>query len=154
MLAQVGPLRFRWGVRTIRVRFSVVTSFFDHECEHGPNDGAIQTSWAKKLELIRQSGFTEFPPRLPEQPIFYPVLNEEYATQIARDWNAKRGQPKVGYVTRFHIRTEHLQRYQIQTVGGSIHQEYWIPAEELAEFNQNIAGTIEVIAKYRSTEEH
>ena len=64
-----------------------------------------------ELELIRQSGFTEFPPRLP-----YPVLNEEYAAQIARDWNAKRGQTKVGYVTRFHIRTEHLQRYQIQTV--------------------------------------
>lgn len=68
----------------------------------------------KELELIRQSGFTEFPPRLPEQPIFYPVLNEEYAAQIARHWNAKRGQTKVGYVTRFHIRTEHLQRYQIQ----------------------------------------
>jgi hypothetical protein len=54
----------------------------------------------KELELIRQSGFTEFPPRLPEQPIFYPVLNEEYAAQIARDWNAKQGQTKVGYVTR------------------------------------------------------
>jgi hypothetical protein len=73
----------------------------------------------KELELIRQSGFTEFPRRLPEQPIFYPVLNEEYAPQIARDWNAKRGQTKVGYVTRFHIRTGCLQLYQIQTVGGS-----------------------------------
>jgi hypothetical protein len=106
----------------------------------------------KELELIRQSGFTRFPPRLPEQPIFYPVLNEEYAAQIARDWNAKYGQSKVGYVTRFHIKTEHLQQYQIQTVGGSIHQEYWIPAEELADFNQNIVGTIEVIAEYRSME--
>lgn len=104
----------------------------------------------KELELIRASGFTEFPPRLPEQPIFYPVLNEEYAVQIARDWNAKRGE-KVGYVTRFHVRTEHLQRYQIQTVGGSMHQEYWIPAEELAEFNKNLVGTIEVIAEYRGT---
>jgi hypothetical protein len=56
----------------------------------------------KELDLIRQSGFTEFPPRLPEQPIFYPVLYEEYAAQIARDWNAKHGQPNVGYVTRFH----------------------------------------------------
>jgi len=42
-----------------------------------------------ELELIRASGFREFPPRLPEQPIFYPVLTEEYATQIARDWNTK-----------------------------------------------------------------
>ena len=82
----------------------------------------------KELELIRQSWFTGFPPRLPEQPIFYPVLSEEYATQIARDWNAKRGETKVGYVTRFHVRTEHLKRYQIQTVGGSMPQESWIPA--------------------------
>ena len=104
----------------------------------------------KELELIRQSGFTEFPPRLLEQPIFYPVLTEEYATQIARDWNAKRSEAKVGYVTRFHIRTVHLKQYQIQTVGGAMHQEYWIPAEELAEFNQNIVGKIEVIAEYRN----
>ena len=60
----------------------------------------------KELELIRQSGFRRFPPRLPEQPIFYPVLNEEYATQIARDWNAK-GEDKVGYVTRFSVKSEH-----------------------------------------------
>jgi hypothetical protein len=105
----------------------------------------------KELELIRRSEFTQFPPRLPEQPIFYPVLNEEYATQIARDWNAKRD--KVGYVTRFCVRTEYLNRYQIQTVGGSIHQEYWIPAVDLAEFNQNIVGPIEVIAEYRYEKE-
>jgi hypothetical protein len=103
----------------------------------------------KELELIRQSDFTAFPPRLPEQPIFYPVINEEYAIQIARDWNAKRDADKVGYVTRFSVRNEYLKRYQIQTVGGSSHQEYWIPAEELPEFNQNIAGRIEVIAEYR-----
>ena len=122
--------------------------------EHGPTTVLFRPVGQKELELIRRSGFTKFPPRLPEQPIFYPVLNEEYATQIARDWNAKGGQTNVGYVTRFHVRTEHLQKYQIQTVGGSMHQEYWIPAEELAEFNQNIVGRIDVIAEYRSTEEH
>lgn len=94
----------------------------------------------KELELIRESGFTAFPPRLPEQPIFYPVLSEEYATQIARDWNAKSGEAKIGYVTRFRIRSGYLEQYQIHTVGGSIHREYWIPAEELAEFNSNIVG--------------
>jgi len=79
-------------------------------------------------------------------------LNEDYARQIARDWNAKRYASKVGYVTRFAVRTEFLQRYKIQTVGGSVHQEYWIPAEELTEFNQNIVGGIEVIAEYRNEE--
>src|ERR1041385_8624264 len=82
----------------------------------------------KELELIRASGNRAFPPRLPEQPIFYPVLNEEYATQIARDWNVKDS--GAGYVTRFHIRKEFIIKYPIQTVGGSIHQELWIPAED------------------------
>jgi hypothetical protein len=105
-----------------------------------------------ELELIRRSDFTAFPPRLPEQPIFYPVLNEEYAAQIARDWNAKHNLDKVGFVTRFFVRSEFLQRYEIQTVGAEVHQEYWIPAEELTEFNQNIVGRIEVIAEYRAEE--
>ena len=102
----------------------------------------------KELALIQESGFTAFPPRLPEQPIFYPVLNEEYATQIARGWNAKHSKGKVGFVTCFHVRSGYLKRYEIQTVGGSVHQEYWIPAEDLAEFNRNIVGKIEVIAEF------
>lgn len=106
----------------------------------------------KELELIRESSFTAFPPRLPEQPIFYPVLNEAYAAQIAREWNAKHEEGRVGYVTRFHVRSEYLKRHQIQTVGGSEHQEYWIPAEELTEFNRNIVGPIEVISQYRNEE--
>jgi|SRR5215831_5056176 len=105
---------------------------------------------ASELALIKASGFTCFPPRLPDQPIFYPVLNEEYATQIARDWNARYNQPAVGYVTRFRVVSSYLKSYDIKTVGGSTHQEYWIPAEDLDEFNQNIAGLIEVIAEYRS----
>jgi hypothetical protein len=106
----------------------------------------------KELELIRASGFKAFPPRLPEQPIFYPVLNEGYAAQIARDWNAKHNQDKVGYVTRFSIRTDHLSKYEVKVVGGREHQEYWIPAEELAEFNGAIVGGIEVIAEFRGDE--
>ena len=106
----------------------------------------------EELELIRQSDFTQFPPRLPEQPIFYPVLNEEYAVQIARDWNAKRDLSKAGYVTRFRVRNEYLHRYKVRTVGGSMHQEYWIPAEELEEFNRNIIGKIEVVAEYHGDE--
>ncbi len=106
----------------------------------------------KEFDLIRESNFTAFPPRLPEQPIFYPVLNEHYATQIAREWNAKLNEDKVGYVTRFYVNSEYLRRYEVQTVGGSEHQEYWIPAEELAEFNQNIVGPIEVVAEYRHEE--
>ena len=106
----------------------------------------------EELELILQSEFKMFPPRLPEQPIFYPVLNKTYATQIAREWNAKRNEHKVGYVTRFRVKTAYLQRHKIQIVGGSEHQEYWIPAEELAEFNRNIVGRIEFIGEYRNEE--
>ena len=104
----------------------------------------------QELELIRQSHNKEFPPRLPEQPIFYPVLNEEYAIQIARDWNAKYNTPRCGYVTRFRVRTSFLDRYEPKTVGSNVHQEYWIPAEDLTEFNQNIIGEIEVIAEFEN----
>ena len=106
----------------------------------------------QELLLIRASGFREFPPRLPEQPIFYPVLNEEYAAQIARDWNAKLEAGRRGYVTRFQVRTEFLARYERRTVGGSIHQELWVPAEELPEFNRNIVGLIEVTAEFGAGE--
>jgi hypothetical protein len=100
----------------------------------------------KELELIRGSGWKAFPPRLPGQPIFYPVLNEEYATQIARDWNTKDG--GVGYVLRFHVCANFLARYQVRTVGSRIHQEYWIPAEDLEEFNRHLVGTIELLAEF------
>lgn len=103
---------------------------------------------SKELDLIRRSGFREFPPRLPEQPIFYPVLNEEYAAQIARDWNARHDEDRRGYVTRFRVRGEFLSRYEVRTVGGSVHQEYWIPSEDLSEFNRNIVGRIEVTAEF------
>jgi len=102
----------------------------------------------KELDLIRELAYSAFPPRLPEQPIFYPVLNQEYATQIARDWNAKYNQPKRGYVTKFEVRNGFLDRYEIRTVGSSVHQEYWIPAEDLPELNRNIVGKIEVVAEF------
>ena len=100
----------------------------------------------KELAWIEASGFREFPPRLPEQPIFYPVLNEEYATQIARDWNATRD--GAGYVTRFEVSADFVRRYQVQTVGSSVHQELWVPAEDLSDFNRHIVGLIEVIASF------
>jgi hypothetical protein len=101
----------------------------------------------KELALIEASGWREFPPRLPEQPIFYPVLNEEYAIQIARRWNVREN--GAGFVTRFAVNTEFLKRYPVQQVGASIHQELWVPAEDLDEFNRHIVGAIEVIAEYR-----
>ena len=104
---------------------------------------------AKEKALLEASGFTAFPPRLPEQPIFYPVLNEEYATQIARDWNAEHEAERVGFVTRFAVDAEFLERYPVRTVGASVHQELWVPAEDLAEFNRHIVGKIEVIAEFR-----
>jgi hypothetical protein len=74
------------------------------------------------------------------------VLNEEYARDIARDWNARDG--KHGYVTRFAVQTLFLKGYDVQKVGSAVAREYWIPAEELDTFIQNIVGLIEVIAEY------
>lgn len=103
----------------------------------------------KELELIRLSGYQAFPPRLPTQPIFYPVLYEDYAVQIARDWNSKDAASGYGgYVTRFRVRQSFLERYDIHTVGSSRHREYWIPAGDLAEFNDNLIGPIEVVQEF------
>ncbi|MCK7591865.1 ADP-ribosylation/crystallin J1 [Subsaxibacter sp. CAU 1640] len=101
----------------------------------------------KELELIKELEYKAFPPRLPEQPIFYPVMNEEYATQITRMWNVN--DYGAGYVTKFEVDTNFLKRYEIKNVGGAIHDELWVPSEELDEFNQNIVGLIEVISEFK-----
>jgi lysophospholipase L1-like esterase len=104
----------------------------------------------KEMELIQESDFMAFPPRLSFQPIFYPVLHKAYAIQIARDWNTRdAASGYFGYVTRFRVLADFLKKYPVQTVGSSIHQEYWIPAQELAEFNRNIVGKIEILAEYQ-----
>lgn len=91
-----------------------------------------------ELELIHESGMTAFPPRLPEQPIFYPVLTEDYAVKIARDWNVPAS--GSGFVTRFDVRKDYLDGYAVQEAGGRAHLEYWIPAEEMDAFNAAIVG--------------
>ena len=92
----------------------------------------------KELELIQASGWREFPPRLPDQQIFYPVTNEDYAVQIARDWNVKAS--GAGFVTEFEVQSDYLRRFRVQQVGGALHTEYWIPAADLHMFNENIVG--------------
>ena len=106
-----------------------------------------------ELDLIRASGLRRFPPRLPEQPFFYPVLSETYATQIARDWNTKdESSGFVGHVLRFGVRSEFLSHYEVHTVGSSEHREYWIPAADLEKLNENIVGAIEVVSEFRQEE--
>ena len=100
----------------------------------------------QELKLIAQSEFTAFPPRLPEQPIFYPVLNQKYAAEIAERWNTRDPQSGYkGYITCFEITDDFISRYEVQTVGRSYHQEYWIPAEELDAFNGNLIGKIRIV---------
>lgn len=101
----------------------------------------------EELELIKSSGWKTFPPRLPEQPIFYPVVEEEYAVKIARDWNVPAS--GAGFVTKFDVDAEYLSQFAVQQAGGQKHTEYWIAAERLDEFNAHIIGAIEVIAEFR-----
>lgn len=101
----------------------------------------------KELELIERADMKAFPPRLPEQPIFYPVLSEDYAVKIARDWNVLES--GSGFVTRFEVKTNYLGRYAVQEAGGQAHLEYWIPAEDMDAFNAAIVGRIEVVREFR-----
>src|SRR5687767_14705402 len=102
-----------------------------------------------ELQLIQAADYRAFPPRLEMQPIFYPVLNLEYAIQIARDWNTKDVQSGyMGVATRFSVDAAYLDRFEVQTVGAVKHQELWIPAEDLETFNQHIQGQIQIEAAF------
>ena len=101
----------------------------------------------KEMELVEASGYKSWPPRLPEQPIFYPVTNEAYAKEIAVQWNIKES--GMGYVTCFEVKKSFMDKYEEHQVGARRHTEWWIPAEELDELNNNIVGTIEVIGEYK-----
>ena len=96
---------------------------------------------------MEESGWRAWPARLPDQPIFSPVLNEEYATRIAHDWNVRAS--GVGYVTRFEVDKSYLDGYDVHQAGGQTILAYWIPAEDLEDFNRHIVGTIEVVAEFR-----
>lgn len=87
---------------------------------------------AAELALIAESDWRAFPPRLPDQPIFYPVMNANYAEQIA-----------------FDLPDDVTNRWPVQIAGGRVHEELWVPAEELGAFNQMIVGPIRLIATYR-----
>ncbi|WP_433465498.1 ADP-ribosylation/crystallin J1 [Spirillospora sp. CA-128828] len=101
-----------------------------------------------ELDLLRASGWRSWPPRLPDQPIFYPVLNEDYAIKIARDWNVPAH--GSGYVTRFEVDAAFAARYPVRQAGGRTILELWVPAEELEEFNKHIIGLIEVIHEFHA----
>ncbi len=102
-----------------------------------------------ELALIWDSDMREFPPRLPHQPIFYPVLTHEYAARIARDWNPRdEASGFAGFVTQFEVPESYLAKFEPKTVGSSEHVEFWIPAGELAAFNASIQGRIAVLATH------
>lgn len=98
-----------------------------------------------ELELILDTGSRAFPPRLPEQPFFYPVLNSGYAEQIAREWNPPDERSGfAGFVTSFEVEADYLRAFEVKVVGGSRHQELWVPAGELEAFNAQLTSLIQV----------
>lgn len=105
----------------------------------------------QELALIEASGWRRFPPRFPEQPIFYPVLSFEYAEQIARDWNSKnKAELGQGFVVEFEVDDEMAASYPAQTAGSSGHRELWVPADELESFNDSIQGGIRLVSRYEN----
>lgn len=101
----------------------------------------------RELELIAASGYTEYPPRLPWQPVFYPVLTPEYARAIITQWNSREAEAgHAGFITEFDVADEFVSRYQVQQLGGgATYRELWVPADELGEFNRHLLGPIRVV---------
>ncbi len=103
----------------------------------------------KELDLIEQLDMKGFPPRLSWKPIFYPVLNFEYAAQIANDWNTKdEFSGYAGFVTEFEVPTPYFESFEVQNVGSAHHNELWVPAEKMSEFNDQIIGKINVVGAF------
>ncbi|HVY28262.1 MAG TPA: hypothetical protein VHB79_17015 [Polyangiaceae bacterium] len=100
-----------------------------------------------EMALVYESEMKAFPPRLPEQPIFYPVLNDAYADQIARDWNAKQT-PFAGYVLEFEVPDAIASQYASKTVGATAHKELWVPAEELPALNASLVRPVTVVRAF------
>jgi hypothetical protein len=123
-------------------------SISDETEEPSPDDlvTLFRPTGPAELELVRESGYRRWPPRLPDQPIFCPVTNERYAAEIASKWNTEDG--KSGFVTKFQVRAEFMRRYELHQVGAAHHTEWWVPAAELDDLNDNIVGLIEVVAEY------
>jgi hypothetical protein len=72
-----------------------------------------------ELRLVEAAGWRRWPPRLPDQPIFYPVTTFAYAEKIARDWNSVLPAPNnVGFVTQFEINIATASRYPAQLADG------------------------------------
>jgi hypothetical protein len=99
-----------------------------------------------EFDLIKDSNYNSFPPRLSWQPIFYPVLDLEYACSIARDWNTNDDiNGNIGYVTQFEIPLDYFKKFKVENVGAKNHNELWVPAEELENFNAQILNKIKVV---------
>src|SRR5580698_2239248 len=136
-------------IRTIGISWTSTITARHHEPVNGDTETVVlwRPTGPEELALVEASGWREWPPRLAEQPIFCPVLNQEYATRIARDWNVPAS--GSGYVTRFEVRRTFLANYDVHQVGGESILEYWIPAEDLPALNASIVGRIELVAEYR-----
>jgi hypothetical protein len=100
-----------------------------------------------ELALLQASGFTAWPPRLPDQPIFYPVLNEQYAVQIVRGWNVAAS--GSGFVTLFAVTSVFARRYPTRHARRRGHLELWIPAADVEAVNAHLVGPIKVVGEHR-----
>jgi hypothetical protein len=102
-----------------------------------------------ELDAIRASDRQAFPPRESGQQMFCPLLTEEDAIRIARDWNAHDARcGYAGYVVKFRVSSAHLKRFEVNALGRKDGREHWIPSKDLGDFNSHIVGPIEVIHEF------
>jgi hypothetical protein len=102
----------------------------------------------KEFRIIQQRGFKSFPARLPGQPVFHPVLNKQYAMELAAKHNAADISSYRNYVLEFEVDDDYISWFDVETKGAEYRQEYDIPAEQLDEFNSHINGLISVVGVY------
>ena len=104
---------------------------------------------AEEYRAVEEKGFTGFPPRSEEQPLFTALLSEEGATQIARHMRIAKTAENLIYVVSFLVDDAYIRQFPIQHANERNRRALWIPADEVDILNQHLIGKIRLIASYQ-----
>ena len=104
---------------------------------------------AEEYRAVEEKGFTGFPPRSEEQPLFTALLSEEGATQIARHMRISKTAENLIYVVSFLVDDAYIRQFPVQHANERNRRALWIPADEVDILNQHLIGKIRLIASYQ-----
>ncbi|WP_437206646.1 hypothetical protein [Planctomicrobium sp. SH664] len=101
-----------------------------------------------ELDFIAGAGWVRLPLSQKGMATFTPVLSEAYAIRIAREQTRRANSEYAGYVLRFHVEKEYLERLEFREAGGRGFREFVIPEREHERFNAHLVGEIALLHEF------